>query len=154
MPSLRSRPTQEPSFTLQQPVAFDELDAFGMLHNARWPLYVERALTAWFVSNGRRFSLDRSDNPDKFHVVRHLEIDYLAPFPGIGDVAVEVWVEGIGVTHCTYGFRASSAGGATLHASGRRTIVRIDPDTGRPDAWSDGFRTEQATIARRARAGE
>lgn len=141
MPS--DRPT---TFTYRSAVPFDELDAYGMLHNARWPLHIERATTAWFMANGRRYSTDPEDNPDKFHVVRHLSIDYILPFTGIGEVAIELWVEEIGARHCSFAFRAVSVDGATVHATGRRTIVGVDPTTGRAREWTQAFREEQAAI--------
>ena len=128
-------------FTWISPVYFDELDPMQMLHNARFPAHVERATLAWFQSNGHTWELDVERNPDQFHVVRELRIEYLNPLLGTGSMRIDIWVERLGNTSCVYGFLCSSPDGKTPYARGERTVVKIDPASHRPTPWSDAFRS-------------
>jgi len=130
-----------PKFTWISPVHFDELDPMQMLHNSRFPAHVERATLAWFRSNGATWQLDVERNPDQFHVVRELRIEYLNPLLGPNDMRIDLWVERLGNTSCSYGFLCSSADGRVPYARGERTIVKIDPESHRPAPWSDMFRS-------------
>jgi acyl-CoA thioester hydrolase len=129
-----------PKFTWLSPIHFDELDPMHMLHNSRFPLHVERATSAWYFANGGVFQRDPADNPDQFHVVRDLRIEYLNPVLGPGDMRIDLWVEHLGSTSCSYGFLCSSQDGKLPYARGRRTIVKVDPRSHRPAVWSDAFR--------------
>ena len=130
-----------PKFTWISPVHFDELDPMQMLHNSRFPAHVERATLAWFESNGGRWERDVSRNPDQFHVVREMRIEYLNPLLGPGRMRIDLWVERLGNTSCVYGFLCSSADGNIPYARGERTIVKIDPASHRPTPWTDMFRS-------------
>ena len=129
-----------PKFTWISPVHFDELDPMHMLHNSRFPAHIERAVSAWFASNGGRWRTDVRENPDQFHVVRDLRIEYLNPVIGPGSMRIDIWVEHLGTTSCVYGFLCSSADGNTPYARGARTVVKLDPASFRPAPWTDRFR--------------
>jgi acyl-CoA thioester hydrolase len=135
-----------PKFTYITTVHFDELDAMRMLHNARYPALVERAVSAWFAATGNRWHLDPADNPDQFHVVRDLHIEYLNPFLGPGTIRIDIWVENLGNTSCAYGFLCSSEDGNVAFARGERTVVKIDPASHRPAPWTDSFRQQQSAL--------
>ncbi|MEV5957943.1 thioesterase family protein [Streptomyces sp. NPDC051987] len=121
-------------------VHFDDLDALGMLHNARYPLLVERAWTELWHGHGVRFDGDWATAGDACNVVRELQIGYEAPVTRSGPYAVHLWLERLGTTGLTYGFRFCSPDGATTYARGTRVLVRLDPATLRPAPWSEGFR--------------
>ena len=129
-----------PKFIHFADIHFDELDPMQMLHNSRFVYHVERAITALYASRGRKWALDVADNPDQFHVVKDLRIEYLSPFLGMGRMQIEVWVEKLGTTSCVYGFLCSSEDGRVAHARGHRTIIKIDPQSHRPSPWTDIFR--------------
>ena len=135
-----------PKFTYISPVHFDELDAMRMLHNARYAAHVERAVTAWFIAGGKRWHLDPTENPDQFHVVRDLHIEYLAPFLGPGMMRIDIWVESLGNTSCVYGFICSSEDGSVAYARGDRTVVKIDPKSHRPTPWTPAFVEQQNAL--------
>jgi acyl-CoA thioester hydrolase len=135
-----------PRFTYITTVHFDELDAMRMLHNARYPALVERAVSAWFAATGNRWHLDPADNPDQFHVVRDLHVEYLNPFLGPGTMRIDIWVENLGNTSCAYGFICSSEDGNVAFARGERTVVKIDPASHRPAPWTDSFRAQQSAL--------
>lgn len=146
----RERVPEAGFFTYRQSIYFDDLDALQMLHNARYAVYVERATTAFYESLGKVWEQDVADNPDQFHVVREIHVEFLAPFKGTGELWVGLWLEHLGATSCTYGFHCTSRSGAAdvVHARGRRTIVRLDPDSLRPAPWTDWFRAAHEQLAR------
>ncbi len=112
-----------------------------MLHNSRFPAHIERAVSAWYQSNGGVWRLDVAANPDQFHVVRDLRIEYLNPVLGPGSMRIDIWVEHLGTTSCVYGFLCSSSDGKVPYARGQRTIVKLDPASRRPAAWTEFFRS-------------
>lgn len=118
-------------------VYFDDLDSFHILHNARYLLLFERTLGAFWMEV---FQGGFNDDADRFHFVRANNIEYVEPVAGVGRVRVRVWVEKLGRTSLTFGFRVMPMHEDTDHAIGSRTVVRVDPDTKRPVPWSEGFR--------------
>jgi acyl-CoA thioester hydrolase len=130
-----------PCFTYLSSVHVDELDPMKMLHNSRFAAHVERAVGAWYTHNGGRWELDPRDNPDQFHVVRDLHVEFLNPVLGPRKMRIDLWVEHLGTTSCVYGFLCSSEDGAVPYARGERTIVKLDRASYRPAPWSDGFRS-------------
>jgi acyl-CoA thioester hydrolase len=131
-------------------VHFDDLDALGMLHNARYPLLVERAWTELWQGHGVRFDGDWAAAGDACNVVKELLIGYEAPVTRPGAYAVHLWLDRLGTTGLTYGFRFCSADGETTYATGTRVLVRLDAGTLRPAPWSEGFRTVGRTLLRSA----
>jgi acyl-CoA thioester hydrolase len=129
-----------PRFVYHADIHFDELDPMQMLHNSRFVYHVERAISALYASRGRKWERDVNDNPDQFHVVRDLHIEYLSPFSGTGSMRIDVWVEKLGTTSCVYGFLCSSSDGRKAHARGQRTIIKLDPASLRPAPWTEAFR--------------
>ncbi|MEU1479742.1 thioesterase family protein [Streptomyces sp. NPDC005760] len=129
-------------------VHFDDLDALGMLHNARYPLLVERAWTEFWQEHGIRFDGDWASAGDACNVVKELLISYDAPVTRSGAYAVHLWLERLGTTGLTYGFRFCSANGATTYARGTRVLVRLDAGTLRPAPWSEDFRAVARELLR------
>jgi acyl-CoA thioester hydrolase len=121
-------------------VYFDDLDPFQILHNARYLLLFERTLGAFWSHVGFG-GLQDEGLPDRFHFVRSNTVHYEAPVRGVGRVRVRVWVQKLGTTSLTFGFRLMPMNEDTDHATGTRTIVRVDPETWRPAPWTDEFRT-------------
>jgi acyl-CoA thioester hydrolase len=130
-------------------VHFDDLDALGLLHNARYPLKVEQAWAAFWNARGLfTFEGDWRTAGDACNAVKELRITYEAPVTRAGEYAVELWLERLGTTGLTYGFRFCSADGAVTYARGARVLVRLDPATLRPAPWSDGFRAVARELLR------
>lgn len=140
MPPSALRDPLNPKFVYHSLVHFDELDPMQMLHNSRFSIHIERAITAWYLSTGKKWEPRIDDNPDQFHVVRELRIEYLSPVIGPRSIRIDVWVERLGTTSCVYGFLCSSEDGLVPYARGERTIVKIDPVSHRPAPWTDFFR--------------
>ena len=121
-------------------VYFDDLDTFHVLHNARYLLLFERAIGAFWMELGLG---DFTDNPDEqFHMVRHNEMEYLAPVKGVGRVRVRLWIEKLGNTSLTFAFRLMPLDRAAGCAQGSRTIVHVDPTTLKPRAWNESMRAK------------
>ena len=130
------------------PVHFDDLDAMGVLHNARYAVLVERAVVLWWAARGVSFTGGRPTTPDAFNVVREYAIAFHRPVRGTGEVGVHFWVERLGTTSADYRFRVISPDGATVYAEGRRVNVRLDPATMRPVPWTEQGRTIAAALLR------
>jgi acyl-CoA thioester hydrolase len=131
-------------------VHFDDLDALGLLHNARYPLLVERAWTELWSAYGVRFDGDWHAAGDACNAVRELRISYEAPVTSPGTYAVHLWLDRLGTTGLTYGFRFCSADGTLTYAQGARVLVRLDATTLRPAPWSDAFRAVGRELLRPA----
>jgi len=131
-------PDAKPMYVHRSTVWFDELDMVGVLHNARYAIHVERAMTSWY------HSLPDLDPSDGYIVVKHYDIEFIRPFTTErGELTVEVGLERLGTTSAVFAFRCVSfgAGGAEIeHARGTRAIVKVSPGELRPAPWSDHFR--------------
>lgn len=125
-------------------VYFDDLDAFQVLHNARYLLILEHTIGAFWRQQGWGGKLDFNANPDQFHLVRSNHIEYLHPVEGTGQVRVRLWVERLGQTSLTIGFRVLPLDQDIDHAVGWRVLVRVDPETRRPTPWSAEIRAKLA----------
>ena len=121
-------------------VYFDDLDAFQILHNARYLLLFERTIGAFWHRLGWGGTLDAQRNPDQFHVVRANSIEYLRAFHGTGELRVRVWVERLGRSSLTFGMKVLPMDQDVAHAQGTRTVVRVHPVEFRPLPWTDSFR--------------
>lgn len=120
-------------------VYFDDLDAFYILHNARYLVLFERTLGSFWEMVGMG-SFEPQSAGDHCHLVRANAIEYLMPVRGTGKVRVRVWVGKLGRTSLTFGFRVMPMDRDQDHATGTRTIVRVDPETQRALPWTDAFR--------------
>ena len=140
--------TQTYGDVVRMPVHFDDLDAMGVLHNSRYALLVERSLSAWWSARGVSFAGGRPTTPDAFNVVREYAITFHLPVRGTGEIAIHIWIDHLGTTSAAYGFRVTSADGATVHAEGRRVNVRLDPATMRPAPWTEHGRTLATALVR------
>lgn len=129
-------------------VYFDDLDAFQILHNARYLLLFEHAIGAFWRHLGWAGELDFNSNPDQYHLVRANHIEYERAVRGTGEVRVRVWVEKLGRTSLTFGFRVLPLDEDVDHARGTRVIVRVDQESKKPSEWSEAFKRSVAPYRR------
>jgi acyl-CoA thioester hydrolase len=61
-----------------------------------------------------------------------------------------LWLERLGNTGLTYGFRFCSQDGSVTYAQGARVVVRLDFETMRPAPWTDRFRAAGRELLRPA----
>lgn len=125
-------------------VYFDDLDALGILHNARYLLLLERTIGAFWQRLGWSGLPDPRANPDQFHLVKANHIEHTAPFGGVGEVRVRVWIEALGRTSMKFGFRILPMDEDQDLAHGYRVLVCVDPQTRKPTPWTDAFRKRVA----------
>jgi len=122
------------------PVHYDDLDAMGIVHNARYAVLLERALNAYWTPLGYSFDGGEFSQPDVSLAVAEFAIVYRMPFRGTGTLDVHFWIDQLGATSAVYGFRMVSTDGETVHAEGRRVHIRLDQATMRPAAWTPACR--------------
>ena len=129
-------------------VYFDDLDAFQVLHNARYLLLMERTIGEFWLKMDWGTLLDPNRNPDQYHLVAANHVDYHRPVQGVGRVRCRIWVETLGRSSLVFGFSILPTDEDTPHASGTRVIVKIDPQTRKSLPWTDEFRTAIAPYCR------
>jgi len=101
---------------------------------------VDRAITAWCAE------LLASSAP--FDITGDAAVEILNPIAPAGTLRIDLWVEDLDATSCTWGFLCSSENGATAYARGDRTVNKLDPRSHRPLPWSDSFRRTNADLLR------
>lgn len=131
-------------------VYFDDLDAFQILHNARYLLLVERTIGSFWRRHGWGGTLDMQNTPDQFHLVRSNHIEYHRPVVGLAEVRVRVWIDKLGRTSLTFGFAVLPQDEDVDCATGHRVIVRVDAGSRVPTPWTDGFRQKISPFVRPA----
>lgn len=137
-------------FTWTTRVFFDELDAMGMLHNARYLALIERASSAFFEANGWRWERDPTRNPDQYYVVSEQTVHYREPITGPSDVVVVMWVTRLGTTSATYAFQIQSPDGSRVYALAERVHVKLHPGTHLPTEWTPRLRDHLMKLLRPA----
>ncbi len=127
-------------------VHFDDLDPVGVMHNARYAIFVERAISSFWAGHGVGFFNGGPSTEDMVAVVAEFSIKFLAPIRSTGPVDVHLWLDSLGETSAVWAFRFLSADGTTVFAEGKRVMVKIDGKTGRPSSWTDEGRRIAATL--------
>jgi acyl-CoA thioester hydrolase len=125
-------------------VYFDDLDAFGILHNARFIVLFERTIGSFWRHLGWGGLIDAQLNPDQYHLVRSNHLEYLRPVQAVAEVRARVWVEKLGRTSLTFGFALLPMDHDAPYATGTRTVVRVDPTSRRPAEWTQAVRDKLA----------
>lgn len=138
-------PPSSPFRSIQR-VYFDDLDALNILHNVRYLLFMERARGELFQALGFRWDDDLTANPDKFHVVAAHDIRYIAPVRGEGDLTVELEPTHLGRSSLVIRAVVRAVHGSQIYAEGHTRLVRLDPSTFLPCAWSDRFRAAMSPL--------
>ncbi len=139
-----------PTFGHTEPVQvhFDDLDVMGLLHNSRYALLVERAMSGFWLSKGWTPDPATSAFPDVFLVVKEYAVTFNVPIAGATTPLVDIWIDRIGRTSVAYGFQILSTDRSVVHAEGRRVNVNLDPRTLRPMPFSDETRAVAAELER------
>jgi acyl-CoA thioester hydrolase len=131
-------------------VHFEDLDAQGVVHNGRYVLLLERALSAYWARNGYPWDPSSPRFLNVFFVVKEFSITYHAPITRPGPVSVRLWIDHLGTTSAVYGFRVVSRDESVTYADGRRVQVRLDPATLRPAVIGPELRAACAPLLTRA----
>jgi acyl-CoA thioester hydrolase len=133
-----------PRFVYLSPVFLDELDNDGTLSHERLSAKIAGAVDAFHTGEGR----GKHCTDDELNVVRDLTVEYLNPVRTAGNLRVDVWVEHLDDSSCTYGFLCSSEDQLIPYGRGERTIVKLDPELRRPSTWSHDFVEEHSKLVR------
>ncbi len=120
-------------------VHFDDLDVMGMLHNSRYAVLLERAISLYWTRHGFGYDSGRIGN-DGLMAVAEFTINYRVPVHQTGQLGVHFWIERLGTSSAVYAFRVISADGSVTHADGRRVMIKLDPATRRPGPWPQDTR--------------
>ena len=88
----------EYGFLAPMRVYFDDLDSFGMLHNSRYSVLVERVWAIYWRQQGLAYSKDGKLLDDAFNVVKEQRVSYEFPINRPGEYGVHIWLERIGRT--------------------------------------------------------
>lgn len=132
-----------PDFAWTSEVAFDEMDPNGVLHNARFAVHVERAVSA--LNEALVGSAAPDERPaDLRYAVRAFAIEFLAPVRRPGPMLLHLWVSHVGTTSMRIDFKCRGPEGA--YAVGTRSSVKLDAATGRPAPWSTPYREALARM--------
>ena len=127
-------------------VYFDDLDAFQILHNARYLLLFERALGEfWAKLFGWPPLLSTEPGSDQCHLVRANHLEYHAPVRGVGSVRIRLQVKRLGRTSVTFVARFLPPNQDIECAYAERVLVKVHPDSHEPLPWTDTFRTMLTT---------
>lgn len=127
-------------------VHFDDLDAMGVVHNGRYVVLLERALSAYWTRRGWPFDPGSPRFAEIFFVVREFSIRFLQPIMGVGPVQIHFWIDRLGTSTVDYCFRVKSFDGAVVYAEGRRAQTKVDRQTLRPSPVSSAVREACAPL--------
>ena len=135
-----------PKFVFASPVFRDELDSAGELTADRLTDHVDHALAAWYSVAGETCNAPVSDGLEPKHLVRDTNLELLNRVDEPLVMRIDVWVEALDTSSCVYGFQVSSEDGRVPFARGERTVTHVDPQSNRPEPWSDAIRTSHAVL--------
>jgi acyl-CoA thioester hydrolase len=131
-------------------VYFEDLDAQGVVHNARYTVLLERALSAYWARAGYAWDPSSPAFRDAFFVVKEFTITFHAPITRPGPVTVRFWIDRMGDSSVVFGYAIASHDEAVTHAEGRRVQVRLDPVTFRPARIGPELREVSRPLMRQA----
>ena len=123
-----------PRFVHFSPLHLDELP----VRREHFAAHIDEAIAAWQATMEHKSEQSLG--------VRDIAIELLEPMTEPATIRIDVWVDALSDISCVYGFLCSSADGRTAYARGERTIIKLDPASRRPTAWSLPFRNKQATL--------
>lgn len=132
----------------QLDVHFDDLDPVGVVHNARYAVLLERAISQFWNGHGVGFFDGAPSSSDMVAVVREFTITFLTAIRSTGPIHVHFWLDKMGTTSAVYAFRFLSPDHETVYAEGHRVMVKISPRDGQPTAWSAPGRAIAETLLR------
>ena len=121
-------------------IFFDDLDIFGVLHNARYPLLMERTIGSFWKKLGFGGLVDLKNNPDQFHLVRVNHFEYIRAVEGVDEVRCRIWADKLGRTSLTFGFALLPIDEDLPYCTGYRVLVCVDQRSRTPRPWSTSFR--------------
>ena len=109
-------------------VRWGDMDAFGHVNNSRYATFLEEARLQWFATIEGGW-VDATTSP----VVAAMSINFRSPIEWPCELVVELYVERVGGSSLTLGFRMVSRDTPQkFYADGSTVLVWVDRSTGRP----------------------
>ena len=113
--------------SLEIPVAWGEMDAFGHVNNVVYFRYFESVRIEFF----RRLEVDQFGKGDFVPILAKTECNYLRPVHFPDTLLAEARVSRVGRSSLTMDYRLSSREQGEMVAQGEAVVVNVDPKTGR-----------------------
>jgi len=114
--------------------------AGGDLTPANVTVQVDRAIAARCA--------DQIAAAPPFDVAGDAAVELLGSSASAATMRIDLWLEDIDASSCTWGFLCSSENGCVPYARGERTLVKLDARSHRPQPWSESFRRTNADLLR------
>ncbi|HET7436671.1 MAG TPA: hypothetical protein VFN10_18325 [Thermoanaerobaculia bacterium] len=73
-------------------------------------------------------------------------VETINPVIGPTTLRIDLWVEDLDDTTCTYAFTCTSEDGRIAYARGERCVVNIDPKSQKRTPWPVAFRASHADL--------
>ncbi len=119
------------------PVAWGEMDAYGHVNNAVYLRWFETARMAYFGGTGVE---DRKATDGVGPILARATVDYRRPITFPDTVRVEVTVTRLGRSSFTMAYRLHSRALGALAAEGESVVVMVDYRSGSTVALDEGLR--------------
>lgn len=117
--------------TVDVPIRWSDMDAFGHVNNSVFFTYIEQARIEWW----KQQKLPHFDAQKTFPVIVHTSCTYLKPIIYPEMIAIKIYVGSVGKSSYENFYEIYSKDDpTTLYAEASAKIVWIDKHTGRPTA--------------------
>ncbi len=137
--------------TLEIPVAWGDMDAFGHVNNTTYLRWFESARIAYFA----RLDLLRRMKEDGIGpILARATVDFRKPVVYPDQVSVSARVPSLGNTSFAMAYRAVSRAHGALVAEGDSVVVMVDYRTGTKQPLAKDLRDRIAALEGSAQAGE
>ena len=113
--------------SLQIPVAWGEMDAFGHVNNVVFFRYFESARIEYF----RKLRGDDFGNGEFLPILAQTECSYLRPVYHPDTLTAQTRVSRVGSSSLTMEYKLTSDSQDAVVAEGKAVVVNVDPKTGK-----------------------
>ena len=113
--------------SLQIPVAWGEMDAFGHVNNVVFFRYFETTRIEYF----RKLRGDDFGNGEFVPILAQTECNYIRPVYHPDTLTAEARVSRVGSSSLTMEYKLTSASQGVVVAEGKAVIVNVDTETGK-----------------------
>ena len=122
--------------SVEIPVAWGEMDAFGHVNNVVFFRYFESARIEYF----RKLRGDDFGNGEFVPILAQTECNYLRPVYHPDTLIAQARVSRVGSSSLTMEYKLTSASQDSVVAEGKAVVVNVDPDTGKGRPLTDDLK--------------
>jgi acyl-CoA thioester hydrolase len=119
--------------SVQIPVAWGEMDAFGHVNNVVFFRYFETARIEYF----RKLRGDDFGDGEFMPILAQTECSYLRPVYHPDTLTAQARVSRVGSSSLTMEYKLTSASQDSVVAEGKAVVVNVDPETGKGRPLTD-----------------